>query len=233
MPDEAVESSKIEDIKKTLKAAMAETKTEISRQNESLQRAMIDLIGDKETKLAALIEDSDKSIHKLSVKQEKLEESDIKQTTAIEELSATDRSTISQLDKLSRQAEELQTRLDGTRISQVKELNLEAVRRQVEETANLLAGTGGQLPYREIQSSLQNTKFLGQVLKVLLGVFGFGGVSGAAYLLLGINKAPDLTPLVREQATQIQVLEAKIKAIEKDSDRLEKRIDRGIAAPGK
>jgi DNA repair exonuclease SbcCD ATPase subunit len=233
MPEEIIEVSKLEDIKKALKATIAETKLEISRQNESLQGAMIDLIGDKESRLSALIQDCEKLLNKLSAKQDRLEESDIKQTTAIEELSAIDRSTISQLDKLTRQAEELQTRLDGTRIPQIKELNLEAVRMQVSQTADLLAGTGGQLPYREIQSSLQNTKFLGQVLKVLLGIFGFGGVSGAAYLLLGVNKAPDLTPLVRDQATQIQVLEAKIKAIEKDSDRLEKRIDRGIAAPGK
>jgi hypothetical protein len=233
MPEETIEASKLEDIKKALKTLAAETKLEISRQNESLQGAMIDLIGDKESRLSSLIQECERLIHKLLAKQDKLEESDIKQTTAIEELSAIDRSTISQLDKLTRQAEELQTRLDGTRIPQIKELNLEAVRMQVSQTADLLAGTGGQLPYREIQSSLQNTKFLGQVLKVLLGIFGFGGVSGAAYLLLGINKAPDLTPLVREQATQIQVLEAKIKAIEKDSDRLEKRIDRGIAAPGK
>jgi hypothetical protein len=233
MPEETIEASKLEDIKKALKTLAAETKLEISRQNESLQGAMIDLIGDKESRLSSLIQECERLIHKLSAKQDKLEESDIKQTTAIEELSAIDRSTISQLDKLTRQAEELQTRLDGTRIPQIKELNLEAVRMQVSQTADLLAGTGGQLPYREIQSSLQNTKFLGQVLKVLLGIFGFGGVSGAAYLLLGINKAPDLTPLVREQATQIQVLEAKIKAIEKDSDRLEKRIDQGIAAPGK
>jgi hypothetical protein len=233
MPEETIEASKLEDIKKALKTLAAETKLEISRQNESLQGAMIDLIGDKELRLSALIQECEKLIHKLSAKQGKLEESDIKQTTAIEELSAADRLAISQLDKLTRQADELQTRLDGTRIPQIKELNLEAVRMQVSQTADLLAGTGGQLPYREIQSSLQNTKFLGQVLKVLLGIFGFGGVSGAAYLLLGINKAPDLTPLVREQATQIQVLEAKIKAIEKDSDRLEKRIDRGIAAPGK
>jgi vacuolar-type H+-ATPase subunit I/STV1 len=233
MPEETIEALKLDDIKKALKTLAAETKLEISRQNESLQGAMIDLIGDKETRLSSLIQDCEKLLNKLSAKQDKLEDSDSKQTTAIEELSAIDRSTISQLDKLTRQAEELQTRLDGTRIPQIKELNLEAVRMQVSQTADLLAGTGGQLPYREIQSSLQNTKFLGQVLKVLLGIFGFGGVSGAAYLLLGINKAPDLTPLVQKQTTQIQVLETKIQAIEKNSDRLEIRIDRGVAAPGK
>jgi len=216
----------IEKIKTALRELANSTKASVTQQIALSSTATADLIDTRVRGLSADIEGLEKDIDRLKLRQEKLEDNDSKQTTAIEELLGADRTIHVQIEKSTRQLDEIQSRLDGTRIAQIKESSLEAMRVVVNQNAEQLAGAGGQLPYREIQVKLQNTLFLGQVLKLLASLFGVGGLLAAGSALLGVGKSPDLAPIIAEQRTKIEVLSADSKKLSESIDKLEARINR-------
>ena len=197
-----------------IKDALKAVNNDLKSQLKNTQDALGDIIDTRCKRLSDQIDDNLLSIDKLKLKQEKLEESDTKQTVLIDELLSADRLIHSNNEKTIRQIDEIQSRLDGSRIPQIKESSLETIRAQVTQTSATLAGDNGQMPYREIQSNLQNTKFLGQVLRWLLSVFGLGGVLGAGSLLLGVGKSPDLAPELRKLEGENIRLETRIKSLE-------------------
>lgn len=221
----------IEKLKATLKTLADAIKSSVSQQLIAANAATGDIIDSRAKTLATDIAEVEKDIEKLRGRQEKLEDNDSKQTMAIEELLSADRTIHVSIEKNTRQVDEIQARLDGTRIAQLRESSLEAMRVQVNQNAELLAGSGGQLPYREIQSKLQNTLFLGQVLKLLASLFGVGGVLAAGSALLGVGKAVDLSPTIAVQSTKIEVLTTENKKLGEAIDKLEARINRFADRP--
>jgi hypothetical protein len=207
-----------------IKAVRDACKRELSEQINNVSAAIGDTINDRVRTITVQVEDISHDIGKLRSRQERLDETDERQTVSIDGLLASDREFNAVTDKLTRSVDELQSRLDGSRIPQIKELSLEALRAQVVQMSDLLTGAGGQMPYREIQSNLQNTKFLGQVLRVLMSLFGVGGVVAAGSLLLGVGKGVDLSPKVNEQQVMLQTQEQRIKALESQIVRLESRL---------
>lgn len=107
-------------------------------------------------------------------------------------------------------------RLDGKNQLQVEPY--ERVVATVREHSETLRGGEGQLSFSQLRNSIQQTQFLGQVIKAMIGLFGVGSVTAAGFALFGKN---GISPEV--QALQIRVTE-----IRSDIDRLQSRWEQDI-----
>lgn len=230
----------LEQLSEAIKAVRAAGKTEL----DSVIAALSASIEDSSQLSIKQINELKSELTKLQHKQLKLDETDAKQSEQIIELSATDRAVAVQFDKLTHQVDDIQCRLDGNRSPQVKESNLETIRIQGEQTANKLAGIGGQLSYEEIQGGAQRFKFLGTAGNWILGTFGVGIVGIIATSVFGFSKAPDLTPTINAQANEIKILKKELdilkefvddtkKSTSSDVEKLEKRVDKLADRPAK
>ena len=81
----------------------------------------------------------------------------------------------------------------------------------VRQQAEQLAGGEGQLSFSQLRNSIQQTQFLGQVIKAMIGLFGVGGVTAAGFALFG--KA-GVSP-------EVQALQSKIADVRSDVDKLQ------------
>lgn len=202
-------------------------KKSLEDQISSSDSATADLIDSRSNRLSVAIDDQSLEVSKLKTKSERLEELGTARDLAIESLLGADRQMSATLDKLTRQQEETQHRLDGTRIPQIKELSLEAIRALQTQQQELLGGNGGRIPYLEILAKVENNEAVGRFAKAVVALFGSGAVIGAIGLLFGVGKSPDLMPQLTAAQVSIQTQEQRIKTLEAQIVRMENRVFAG------
>lgn len=236
-----VVEGKISQITDLIEAIRASSKKELEQQISSTYKALDDTITDKTKPLETRLAEIEAVVQKLSEHSTRLDEASEKQIALINNLLGDISIARTQADKTDRLVGEIQARLDGTRNPTLREASLEAMRIQSDQSANTLAGVGGQMPYKEIQSFGQNLRFLIKLVVGLVSLVGVSGAVAATSAALGIGKGPDLAPLVEKQKSEIEILKNKLASIEAQVTRseqlssdqigkLERRIDR-VAIP--
>jgi hypothetical protein len=113
------------------------------------------------------------------------------------------------LEQQARSIELLADRLNGKNIIQGEQY--EKVVSQVQRIAESLHGGEGQLSYPQVRNSIQDTHFLGEVIKGFIGVFGIGVVGTIGSIIFGTDK---LDPA-------FIAIEQKIEVVAKDVARLD------------
>jgi uncharacterized coiled-coil protein SlyX len=107
-------------------------------------------------------------------------------------------------------------RLDGKNIIQGEQY--EKVVSQVHRIAESLQGGEGQLSYPQVRNSIQDTQFLGKVIKGVITIFGLGVFGTLGSIVFGVDKVdPALTALGE-----------KIQVVEKNVDRLDAAVNADI-----
>lgn len=100
-------------------------------------------------------------------------------------------------------------RLDGKGLLQVDPY--ERIVATVREHSDVLRGGEGQLSFSQLRNSIQQTQFLGQVIKAMIGLFGVGGLTAAGFALFGQHGV----------SPELQAVQAKIADIRSDVDKLQ------------
>jgi uncharacterized coiled-coil protein SlyX len=100
-------------------------------------------------------------------------------------------------------------RLDGKGLLQVDPY--ERIVATVREHSDVLRGGEGQLSFSQLRNSIQQTQFLGQVIKAMIGLFGVGGVTAAGFALFGGSSVPP----------EVQAIQQKVADIRSDVDKLQ------------
>jgi hypothetical protein len=119
------------------------------------------------------------------------------------------------IDKLFRLVTENQKRLDGDSITNISYSNYETVRETIKIISEKLAGKGS-VPYEEIVSSFTNTRFLAQVFKYMVGLFGVSGVIAAIVAITGVGGDGKVT---------VQKLSGEVNSLKKDVEGHAKEFD--------
>jgi hypothetical protein len=119
------------------------------------------------------------------------------------------------IDKLFRLVTENQKRLDGDSITNISYSNYETVRETIKIISEKLAGKGS-VPYEEIVSSFTNTRFLAQVFKYMVGLFGVSGVIAAIVAITGVGGDGKVT---------VQKLSGEVNSLKKDVEVHAKEFD--------
>jgi hypothetical protein len=110
---------------------------------------------------------------------------------------------------LNRRLEAAVDRLNGKGLLQVDPY--ERIVATVRELSDQLRGGEGQLSFSQLRNSIQQTQFLGQTIKAMIGLFGVGGVTAAGFALFGGSKV----------APEVQALQAKFADVRSDVDKLQ------------
>lgn len=153
-------------------------------------------------------EEQAKLIEKLEADKEHLLQVLSEQTEELkrQQLKATEHSE--QIDKLYRLQTETQKRLDGDSITTLLYANYETVRETTKIISEKLSGKGS-VPYDEIVSSFSNTRFLAQVFKYMVGLFGVSGVIAGIVAITGVGNDGKVT---------VQKLSGEVNTLRKDVD---------------
>jgi len=117
------------------------------------------------------------------------------------------------LDRLFRLVTENQKRLDGDSITNISYANYETVRETIKIISDKLAPKGS-VSYDEIVSSFTNTRFLGQVLKYTVGLFGVSGVIAAIVAITGVGSDGRVT--AQKLSGDVNTLREKIETTTKN-----------------
>lgn len=113
------------------------------------------------------------------------------------------------IDDLERKVGACSDRLDGKGFLQVE--SYERIVNTVREHTDLLRGGEGQISFAQVRNSIQQTQFLGAVIKALIGVFGVGTLATAGVALFG----------GKEIAPEVLAIDAKVQELRADLVRLE------------
>jgi hypothetical protein len=208
----------------TLKEAIKKIQDNVATSIAASTNATGDLIDSRTNKLATDIEQVESAIVKAKYRADTNAEAIANQSVVIEELAACDRRMHVSIERIDWAIEGIQKRLNGTENDQIKQESLESIRQVSTRVHELLNGGNGRLSYSAIQASIEQTKFLGQLLNWAIGIFGFGAVLAAGGALTGVGKAPDLAPTLTAAQTEIKLQAAAIKTLEGQLNRLEGRV---------
>lgn len=107
-------------------------------------------------------------------------------------------------------------RLDGKGLLQVDPY--ERIVATVREHSDVLRGGEGQLSFSQLRNSIQQTQFLGQTIKAMIGLFGVGGVAAAGFALFGKDGV----------SPELQAVQSKIADIRSDVDKLQSNWDQDL-----
>jgi hypothetical protein len=113
------------------------------------------------------------------------------------------------IDELNRRLAAAVDRLNGKGLLQVDPY--ERIVATVRELSDQLRGGEGQLSFSQLRNSIQQTQFLGQVIKAMIGLFGVGGVTAAGFALFGGSAVPP----------EVQAIQQKVADIRADVDKLQ------------
>lgn len=147
-------------------------------------------------------------IEKLEADKEHLLQVLSEQTEELKRQQLKDTEHSEKIDKLFRLQAEMQKRLDGNSIMNISYANYEEVRETTTLLSKKLEGKGS-VPYDEIVSSFSNTRFLAQVFKYMVGLFGVSGVIAGIVAITGVGNDGKVT---------VQKLSGEVNTLRKDVD---------------
>jgi hypothetical protein len=200
-------------LKEVIKALETTTKAEVSKQVKSAHDALLDIVSDKETRLAGAIAGLDKRADKIEQGLEKVQASDIKQSGEIAENRASIGLIISTQDKIGRSVEEHEIRLNGKLTDGEKELSIESLRRAFEAVKATLDGSRGGVALQTIID-----KFREVVAVVNFGKFvGAGTVASLVGVWLNVSQPKAVT-------TEVLMLQEQVKQLVSKSESQSKTI---------
>lgn len=215
---EAETSEKLKKLAEAIQAVREASKDDTSK----LSKVFGDLVGDLESRIKTDFETGQKSLSLLSAKQERLETSDLKQTNEITELQSTDRQFSASIETLKIQLSDVQARLNGSKIEQIKELSLEGMRQLVTQINDLLTGVGGRKQYLDILGIVDGFDFTRKAFAII----GTGGVASGIALWLGVSKPIDLAPQLNDQKALLERLSGEIARLKADTAKLEAKAEK-------
>lgn len=219
--------NEIEKLKLTVKTLAETVKTSVSQQLALANTATGDILDSRIKSVLAEIAAIEKSVSKLGERHDHTENIDKQQSNEIDELLATNRQIKATLDIYSTKIATHTQRLDGTvEYGGTDAVPIEHLRVVVSRISDQLSGSGDQLAYSEVRSSIANTKLLGSFMKWFIGLFGTGSLIGVVGLVTGFGKPLDFSVPLAEQRTKIEVLTAQNKVLTDSIDKLELRLNR-------
>jgi hypothetical protein len=126
------------------------------------------------------------------------------------------------IEDLKRQVEIATARLNGDAGTGLeKQASLERMRASVTDVVDLISGGNGELSFRDIRTTIAQTKFTGQLAKGAIGLFGASTVLGGLWAIVSPSLNGDALPpqvqliqqQVKEQGDKLKDLGAKFEAM--------------------
>jgi uncharacterized coiled-coil protein SlyX len=124
------------------------------------------------------------------------------------------------LEKVQRAIAEMESRFAGKTLTGMSEQpSYESVVSLLIALRTRLSGGEGQLSYEAVRRSIEDSRFLGTVVKGLIGLFGVGAVLAAGQALFGRVDAP---PAVIQLQGEVKRIDGRVDGVESDLKREER-----------
>jgi hypothetical protein len=210
-----------------LERTLAELAEQIQRVETTVKENRLEL-GKMAIALDAIAKRTDKTEERLLTGKDAIE----KLQERSDSLFRSDAEVVSLTEKLSRAIAEMENRFAGKTLTGMAEQpSYEAIVSILLALRTRLSGGEGQLSYEAVRRSIEDSRFLGAVVKGLIGLFGVGALLAAGNSLIG---GEDLSPAVVRVQEQIKELtndfsSFRAKMESEDRERVRRLEDKAIA----